>query len=41
LYGRGVTRLRLLAGGFKAWQDRAYPVERREPPEAAGAKGIG
>jgi rhodanese-related sulfurtransferase len=24
---RGVVNIRPLAGGFKAWQDREYPVE--------------
>lgn len=28
LRGRGVERVRPLAGGFQAWRDRGYPMSR-------------
>ncbi|MFQ5778167.1 MAG: hypothetical protein ACE5IP_09180 [Terriglobia bacterium] len=34
---RGITRVRPLAGGFRLWRDRGFPVE----PLAAGASSPG
>lgn len=36
LRGKGITRVRPLAGGFEAWHSLGYPVERQ--PVAAGAE---
>jgi len=35
---RGIERVRPLAGGFHAWQDRGYPVTKLER-ERSAARG--
>jgi 3-mercaptopyruvate sulfurtransferase SseA len=36
---RGIARVRPLAGGFDAWRERGYPVERFVPTAQIAAPG--
>jgi 3-mercaptopyruvate sulfurtransferase SseA len=39
LHRRGITRVRPLAGGLRAWRLRGFPVEAREAPAVPAALG--
>ena len=38
---RGVERVRPLAGGFRAWRDRGYPMTKLTPAPAFVAARVG